>query len=186
MTKAKIKEIVNNSVSQRNLCRMFFRYDVNYRYFYPLIANDKLFLGTEEDDFLLNGYAIRRFVDIKKVQIKDDKCIDILKREGVESSIQTPNIDISNWENVFKSLHKLNRNIIIEKESLDEKDWEFAIGRIDRIFKKFVYFYHFDAEGVWLEEPYKIPYTDITTVSFGTRYVDIFSKYVDEPPLSFK
>jgi len=184
MTKTKIKEIVKNSVNQRNLCRVFFRYDVNYRYYYPLITNDKLFLGTEEDDFILNGYSIRRFVDVKKVQIKDDKCVEILKEEGVENSIQTPNIDISNWETAFKSLQKLNRNIIVEKESLSENEWEFVIGRIDKVFKKFVNVYHFDADGVWQEEPFRIPYTEITSVSFGTRYVEIFSKYIDKPPLS--
>ena len=154
MTKTKIKEIVCNSINQRNLCRMYFRYDVNYRYYFPLVSTDKLFLGTEEDDFILNGFSIRRFMDVKKVQIKDDKCVEILKREGVENSIQTPNIDITNWETVFKSLQKLNRNIIVEKESLNEKEWEFIIGRIVRVFKKFIYVNHFDANGVWQEEPY--------------------------------
>lgn len=186
MTKTKIKEIVNSSINQRNLCRMFFRYDINYRYYYPLISNDKLFLGTEEDDFILDGFSIRRFVDLRKLQIKNDKCNEILRREGIVESIQTPSIDITSWETVFNSLKRLNKNIIVEKESLDEKEWELAIGRIDKVFKSFVYVYHFDADGIWQDEPVKIPYTGITTVSFGTRYVDIFSKYIDEPPLSSK
>lgn len=184
MTKTKIKEIINNSISHRNLCRVFFRYDVNYRYYYPLITSDKLFLGTEEDDFILDGYSIRRYIDITKIQMKEDKCVEILKREGIDNSIQIPNIDIANWETVFISLQKYNKNIIVEKESLNEKEWIFAIGRIDRVFKKFVYLYHFDADGIWVEEPIKILYTDITSVSFDTRYVEIFSKYIDEPPLS--
>lgn len=186
MTKTKIKEIVNNSINQRNLCRIFFRYDVNYFYYYPLVSGDKLFLGIEEDDFILDGYSIRRYVDVKKVQIKDDKCVEILKREGIENSIQTPNVDVSNWETVFNSLKVLDKNIIVEKDSLNEKEWEFTIGKIDKVFKKFVYVYHFDANGIWQEEPYRIPYTDITSVSFGTRYVDAFSKYIDEPPLNSK
>jgi hypothetical protein len=179
MTKSEIKEIVNRSVNQRKLCRMFFRYEVYYRYYFPLISNDKLFLGTEEDDFILNGYSIRRYVDLTKVQIKEDKYCEILKSEGIIESIKTPDVDISNWETVFTSLQKMNKNIIVEKESLNEDECEFVIGKIDRVFKKFVYVYHFDADGIWQEEPFKIPYTEITTVSFGTRYVDIFSKYID-------
>lgn len=180
MTKSEIKEIVNCSVNQRNLCRMFFRYGTYYRYYFPLISNDKLLLGIEEDDFILDGYSIRRYVDLTKVQIREDKCVEILKSEGIIDSIKTPDVDISNWETVFTSLQKMNKNIIVEKESLNEDECEFVIGRIDRVLKRFVYVYHFDADCIWQEEPFKIPYTEITSVSFGTRYVDIFSKYLDE------
>ncbi len=179
MTKSEMKAVVNRSIKQRSLCRMYFRYDVNYRYYFPLISSDKLFLGIEEDDFILDGYAIRRYVDVTKVQIKEDKYVEILENERILDSIKTPEIDMSNWETVFTSLQKLNQNIIVEKESLKEDEWEFVIGRIDKVFKKFVYVYHFDGDGIWQEEPYKVPYSDITSVSFGTRYVDIFSKHID-------
>jgi len=179
MKKTEIKEIVNNSIEQKKLCRLFFRYDKNYYYYFPLCANDKLFLGAEEDDFIIDGYSIRRFVDVTKVQIKDDKCLEILKNEGIIDSIKKPNIDISNWETVFNSLKLLNKNIIVEKESLDD-EFEFVIGRIDKVYKNFVYVYHFDADGIWQEEPYKIHYAAITSVSFDTRYVEVYSKYLDD------
>lgn len=181
MKKSDIKAVVNRSIVERNLCRMFFRYDDNYRYYFPLISSDKLFLGTEEDDFILNGYTVRRYVDLTKVQIKDDKCLEILAREGIIDSIKTPDIDLACWETVFASLKKSNQNVIVQKESQDEEECEFVIGRIDQVFKKFVYIYHFDADGIWQEEPYRIPYTDITSVSFGTRYVELYSKYIEEP-----
>jgi hypothetical protein len=182
MTKAEMKEMVKSCIEQRNLCRMFLRYHENYWYYFPLISNDKLFLGAEEDDFIIDGYSIRRYVDITKVQIKDDMCIKILQSEGVIDSIKTPNVDISSWETVFTSLQKMNINVIVENESLNEDECDFTIGKIDRVFKKCVYIYHFDAEGIWNNEPYRIPYTDITSVSFGTRYVETFSKYLSEPP----
>ena len=74
------------------------------------------------------------------------------------------------------------KNIIVEKESLNEDECEFVIGRIEKIYKKFVYVYHFDADGVWQDKPYRIPYAEITSVSFGTRYVEVFSKYLEEFP----
>ncbi|PKM95581.1 MAG: hypothetical protein CVU84_01920 [Firmicutes bacterium HGW-Firmicutes-1] len=182
MKKSEIKEIINRSIDQKNLCRIFFRYDLHYWYYFPLISNDKLLFGAKEDDFIIDGYSIRRFVDVTKVQIKEDKCVEILQREGIVDSIKTPNIDISDWETTFLSLKIMNKNIIVEKESLNDDEWEFVIGRIDRVYKKFVYVYHFDADGIWQEEPYRIPYTEITSVSFGTRYVETFSKYLNELP----
>lgn len=185
MTKLKIKEIVKVCLKEKHLCRIFFRYDNNYRYYIPLIIGDKLFLGIEEDDFVLDGYAIRRFQDVTKTQIKDDICERILNTEGIIDSINTPEVNLSNWETVFKSLQKINKNVIVEKESFDEDKYEFAIGRIEKVYRKFVYVRHFDADGIWQPEPHKIPYSEITTVTFASRYVDVFSKYLGELPDNF-
>jgi len=57
---------------------------------------------------------------------------------------------------------------------------EFVIGRIENIYKKFAYVHHFDADGIWQEAPYRIPYSEITNITFKNRYVTVFSKYVSE------
>lgn len=64
MTKAEMKEMVKRCIEQRNLCRMFLRYHENYWYYFPLVSNDKLFLGAEEDDFIIDGYSI--FCNLKE------------------------------------------------------------------------------------------------------------------------
>lgn len=185
MTKTKIKEVVANCLIQKKLCRVFLRYDINYRYYFPLIYSDKLFLGAEEDDFILDGYAIRRFKDVTKAQIKDDMCEKILNLEGIVDSISVPEIDLTSWETVFKSLKKIDKNIIVEKESLDDDECKFVIGRIEKVYKKFAYIRHFDADGIWQDEPYKIPYSETTTIVFASRYVEIFSKYLSNLPDNF-
>lgn len=178
--------MIKGSIDQRNLCRIYFNYDPYYWYLFPLMTSDKLFLGAEEDDFIIDGYSIRRFADVTKVQIKEDKCIEILKTEGISSGIEIPNIDISTWETVFTSLQKTNINIIVEKENIKQDETEFVIGRIHKVCKKHVYIYHFDADGIWQEEPYRVPYSGMTSVSFGTRYVETFSKYLEEVPSKSK
>ena len=40
---------------------------------------------------------------------------------------------------------------------------------------------YFDADGIWQENPVKIRFKDIKSVEFGSRYVDVFSKYVLKP-----
>ena len=87
-------------------------------------------------------------------------------------------MDLSDWYSVFLSLQKMGKNIIVEKESLDDDEWEFAIGRIEKVLKNKVLFRHFDADGIWQDEPYEILFSQITTVTFGSRYVEVFSKYV--------
>jgi hypothetical protein len=36
----------------------------------------------------------------------------------------------------------------------------------------------FDADGIWDEEPTEILFSNVTSVTFGSRYVEVFSKYV--------
>ena len=145
-------------------------------------SNDKLFLGAVEDDFLIDGYTIRRYVDLKKVKIEGGKLIDIHRKEGHINNIVTPDIDTSDWRTVFTSLKNMNINIIVERESNSDEDDFFYIGRINKVSDKAVLMYHFDADGIWEESPVRVPYAEITSVSFGMRYVDIFSKHIDDPP----
>ncbi|HEX2939335.1 MAG TPA: hypothetical protein VHO66_10550 [Ruminiclostridium sp.] len=96
MTKTEIKEIVSTCLDQRKLCRVFLRYDVNYRYYFPLIKSDKLFLGAEEEDFLLDGYSIRRFKDVTKALVSEDMYHEILMKEGIVDSLAAPDINMTN------------------------------------------------------------------------------------------
>lgn len=178
MKKIEIIELINMAVKSKEMCRIFFKYNYYYSYHFPLITSEKLFLSANEDDFIIDGFTVRRFCDIKKLEIKNDKCVEIIKCEGVLDDIKVPEIDITDWYNAFLSLSKLNINIIVEKESLNDDECEFAIGKIVKVLKTKVIFKGFDADGVWQEDFYEIPYSQITSVTFASRYVDVFSKYV--------
>ncbi len=178
MKKFEINELINMAVKSEALCRIFFKYDNDYSYLFPLMTSEKLFLSANEDYFILDGFTVRRFCDVKKVEIKNDKCVEIIKREGVLDDIKVPEIDITDWYSVFLSLSKLNINIIVEKENLNDDECEFAIGKIVKVLKTKVVFKHFDADGIWQEDCYEIPYSQITSITFASRYVDTFSKYV--------
>ena len=178
MKKAEMIELLQHSAEQKPLLRLFFFFFAYYTYWFPFGASKKLLLGAKEDDFIIDGFSIRRISDIKKVEFKDDKCVEILKAEKVLERICAPEIDLTDWHSAFLSLQKLEKNIIIEHESLEENDWDYWIGRIEKVLKTKVVFRHFDADGIWQEEPYEIPFSRITSVTFDSRYVTVFSKYV--------
>ena len=178
MKKSEIKELINKSVDHRQLCRVKFDYDYNTWFVFPLLTNDKLFLCANEDDFILNGYSIRRCKDVVKAEYQDGKILSMIQAEKISEKISVPNIDILDWQTIFTSLKEQNKNIIVENEKAEEDDYPFLIGRIIKATKTKVVMQHFDADGIWQEELYEVPYTKITSVSFGTRYVDTFSKYL--------
>lgn len=176
MRKSDVKNIVKETISPRKLCKVLMKYNSYYKFCFPIAVSDKLFLGANEQDFILDGFTISRFRDAKEAQIVEDKYLDIAKGEGLVDSIEIPDINISDWYSVFVSLQKRDKNIIVENEY--DEDSFFAIGRINKVTKTKVYLEHFDADGIWEKELWGIPFTQITSVSFSTRYVDIFSKYV--------
>ncbi len=133
MRKSEIKELFRRSVEQKPLLRLFLKYDAYYTYWFPFGASDKLFLAAKEDDFIINGFSIRRFSDIKKLELKDDKCVEILRAERVLEGISAPDINLDDWHSAFLSLEKLEKNIVIEHESLDDKEWEYWIESLTRI-----------------------------------------------------
>ena len=181
MTKTQIKELMKQAIDPHKICRVFLKYDINYRHYFPLIVGERLFLGAEEDDFILDGYSIRRFKDVVKSEIKDDKCLEIDFAEGLLEQLVTPDVDITSWKTSLTSLQRIGKNIIIEKESLDEDENEFAIGKIVKVLKNEVLFKSFDADGVWDDELLQIQFSQITSTTFGSRYVEVFSKYL--PPI---
>ncbi|MBR5308161.1 MAG: hypothetical protein IKU43_05270 [Clostridia bacterium] len=178
MKKSEIKDLICKATAQRQLCRVKLDYDENTWFAFPLITNDKLFLCANEDDFILNGYSIRRFRDVKSAEYQNGKILSMIKAEKLDEGITVPCIDMTDWQTIFTSLKDAGKNIIVENEKAEENSDLFVIGKIIKATKNKVTMQHFDADGIWEDEFYEIPYSKITSVSFGTRYVETFSRYL--------
>ncbi len=177
MKKQEKIELIQKAIQERLICRCFFTYDPNYFYYYPNAVSDKFILGQEEDDFLLDGYSIRKLSHLKKVEIKDDKCPEINRLFGIEAQVSDPNIDLGSWYRIFMQLRLLDTYLIIQ----DHNNEQYEIGVIEKVEKHKLLFKSFDADGVWSEEPLEIPFQSITSVSWGTRYDVYWKRYMELP-----
>ena len=182
MNKNTIKELIKSAAKNVSLVNIYFRFDPNYYNLIPLVLEDKLLLTINEFDFIFDGYSVYRVKDITRVKIKSDMCDEIIKSEGLTSSIITPNINIYSWKNVFESLKSLNRNILIKKQTIDCKDVDLYVARIENIHKYFAYVWFLSDEGRWDDTHTKVLYSEIANITFASRCVDIPSKYLNEPP----
>lgn len=176
MKKQEKMDIISSAMINQELCRCYFTYDENYYYYYVNAVNHAFILGQEENDFLLDGYCIRKLSQLKKVEIKDDKCNEINKMLGVIDQIQMPDVDITSWQTIFNSLKVWNGFVIIE----DEINGQFTIGVIEETLKNKLRFKEFDADGIWSEENLEIPYSTITSVKWGTRYAKAWEWYFEK------
>ena len=174
MTKQEKLKILVQGIESVEICRCYFTYDNNYFYYYINAVNDKFILGQEEDDFLLDGYAIRKMSHLKKVEHKDDACNRINKVIGLTNEIKMPDIDITSWQTIFLSLKKIDTFIIIEN-AIEE---EFYIGTIESVLKNKLRFRYFGADGTWNTNAIEIPYSKITNVLWNTRYSNTWHRYL--------
>lgn len=175
MKKQEKINLIQKAIEETAICRCYFTYEQNYFYYYPNAVNNQFLLGQEEDDFLLDGYCIRKIAHLKKVEIKDDKCQEINQIFGIADQVMDPGVDISSWQTVFESLSKLDTYIQIE----DAFNQQFALGIIEKVFKDRIYFKPLDADGVWDEAGLEIRYSQITSVQWDTRYARYWKRYLE-------
>lgn len=168
--------ILRECKDKTQMARVFFKYDPVYYYYYPNEVNDKFVLGQKEDDFILDGYHIRKVSHITRVEIKDDLCTTINARNGVAGQVHSPGIDISSWNTIFEDLRKHQGFLIIE----DDINRQFAIGVVLEVKKNHLLLRQFDANGIWQEDLLKIPYSSITHVAWDTRYAKNWYDFLNE------
>ena len=182
MTKNVAKRLIGEAACDRKIARVTMVYQTFSYSLIPLAASDRLFLAVQEKDFAFDGFRISRFRDVADVRVGHDKFDEMLRDEGLFHALRVPEIDLESWQAVFEDLKAMGEYVIVEYETaVGERD-DFTIGKIDRVHRGCLYMYHFDAEGIWEDEPYRIPYTEVTSVTFGSRYVGVFAKYVSDAP----
>lgn len=173
-TMQELRDGLNGCREPRTLCGVEFEYSDNPIYGFPAAVGEQLFLLAEEDDFILDGFTIRRLRDIYEFKSKKGMYQQISEAEGL-TRFEAPAVDISDWRSVFASLQRMGRNIIVEREY---EDGYFYVGTIEEVAEDHMLLRHYDADGIWQEEPARVEYREVTSVTFGSRYVEVFSKYV--------
>lgn len=146
---------------------------------FVLAVGKELALLHIVDDFHLDGYRIlprsqvgrARHSALERYRAAILRAEKVLGRVGLEGAV-----DLADWNAAFKSLRSRGDNVIVEDERADSE--QFVIGRIERVNKKSAAVRGFDALGRWDAEPTRVKYEDVTSVTFGSEYVETFTKYL--------
>ena len=163
MKRRKLMKRLARAVRSDTAWRCRFSDDENDWYLYVLDFSDRLLLGVEEDDFLLDGFELRPLSVLQRLESKNNMAAQIEQTLALRQTIEAPKIDLADWQSAFRGLKALGRFLIIEGQS-----W-FEIGVIRAVRKHSILFQDFNANGVW-QKIHKIPYDEITRVCFGDRY----------------
>lgn len=186
MTNEQIVSTLASCVSPSSIAKVSFRNRGYEEFFFPLKVSNRLFLAITERDFLLDGFTVRRILDIEQVEPLRGTYLKIHRAEGTLGMLSVPPINIASWRSVFSSLSTSGEIVIVECEEGVVGE-SFKIGRILAVGEQGVRFRAFDGSGTWEERPTVIPYPYVTAVTFGSRYITTYAKYVRPyPELSIK
>lgn len=179
---SEIKELLRTEFDTQHYIRVVRKKVDNYPMeCIPVVLGEKLVIVQYLYDFQIDGYKVLRIRDITQILAGECERFQeyILKKEGIYDQIKKPAFtSLNNWETFFRQ-YSLNKNIVIECEKIE--DGQFYLGKIIEVYSNFLIFLRFDALCEWDQEPKKIFYKDVTSVSFEDRYTNILSKYVNQP-----
>ena len=165
-----------NEIKLNEHIRVYFKNSNGSHSLLPLKINDEFMLCAVDDVFMFDGYTIVRLEDIEEIHIRP-KYREMLKGEKVFDNIETPNVNIDSWKDIFNFLYALNENIILECDDLSENN--FFVGRIEKVMDYGVTFRAFDTNGDWDNDASVLSYAHRTSVTFQSRYINVFSKYLN-------
>ena len=180
MTKNEITKVIAACIAAPALLGVRYTYNPHINYAFPLALSDKLFLAVCEDDFLLDGYTVRRLRDVTEATRNEGGYLRIHRAEGTLGRLYRPPVNITDWKTVLTALLSSGEILIVEQEDADPKRCEFLIGKLLRVGTQSAELRGFDADGIWDDETTVVSFSEITSITFGSRYITTFAKYL--PP----
>ncbi|MCW8139791.1 MAG: hypothetical protein KIT58_12910 [Planctomycetota bacterium] len=86
---------------------------------------------------------------------------------------------LEGWPGLLAWLRRRGDNVIIQCEEPDASNAAFYIGRVERVDDHEVLFNGFDPIGRWATGPDHIAVREITSVEFGTPYIELMSRHLE-------
>ena len=144
----------------------------------PVLQSQELLVLAKEQEFRLDGWVALRQKDVTLVEQYDDNdfCRRVLEGEGVYAQAKAPKGGCRNWRELLEAVRDGCRGwATVECESPEEM--LFFVGVVTSVDGNYLMMRRVDADGRWHPDETTVPLEDITAVSFGGRYLQIYEKY---------
>ena len=145
----------------------------------PVAVENELVVLQRQTNFVLDGYCALRTGDITEAEQMDD--VPFLKKvmagEKLYDAVKAPGFACRSWQELLEGIMaQYGGWAAVECEGNPEESLYF-LGRLMKVDSRYLTMKRVDALGNWLSDPLVLPLDDVTLVSFGDRYLEIFRKY---------
>ena len=174
------KELLQKAMQQKNMVVLYRDELVAPEYAgVPVAVENELVVLQRQSNFLMDGYCALRTGDITEAEQMDD--VPFLRRamaaEKLYDAVKAPGFPCRDRKELLEGIMaKYAGWAAVECEGNPEESLYF-LGRIIKVDSRYLTMKRVDALGNWLADPLVLPLDDVTLVSFGDRYLEIFRKY---------
>ncbi len=174
------KDLLQKAMQQKNMMVLYRDELVAPEYAgVPVAVENELVVLQRQTNFVLDGYCALRTGDITEVEQMDD--VPFLKKvmagEKLYDAVKAPGFACRGWQELLEGIMaQYDGWAAVECEGNPEESLYF-LGRLMKVDSRYLTMKRVDALGNWLSDPLVLPLDDVTLVSFGDRYLEIFRKY---------
>jgi len=174
------KDLLQKAMQQKNMMVLYRDELVAPEYAgVPVAVENELVVLQRLTNFVLDGYCALRTGDITEVEQMDD--VPFLKKvmagEKLYDAVKAPGFACRGWQELLEGIMaQYGGWAAVECEGNPEESLYF-LGRVQKVDNRYLTMKRVDALGNWLSDPLVLPLDDVTLVSFGDRYLEIFRKY---------
>lgn len=174
------KDLLQKAMQQKNMMVLYRDELVAPEYAgVPVAVENELVVLQRQTNFVLDGYSALRTGDITEVEQMDD--VPFLKKvmagEKLYDAVKAPGFACRGWQELLEGIMaQYGGWAAVECEGNPEESLYF-LGRLMKVDSRYLTMKRVDALGNWLSDPLVLPLDDVTLVSFGDRYLEIFRKY---------
>lgn len=174
------KDLLQKAMQQKNMMVLYRDELVAPEYAgVPVAVENELVVLQRQMNFVLDGYCALRTGDITEVEQMDD--VPFLKKvmagEKLYDAVKAPDFACRGWQELLEGIMaQYGGWAAVECEGNPEESLYF-LGRLMKVDSRYLTMKRVDALGNWLSDPLVLPLDDVTLVSFGDRYLEIFRKY---------
>lgn len=149
---------------------------------FPIYLSEEYILTTIIVDFHDEGYAILRTRDIVDVYSNESDFFNeqICISEGLQDMVKQEYVkEMESLKQILLQLKRYDGFICIQCEQQLEK-CAFYLGKVITVEDDGINFKDVGMDGIWDNEIHKIPYEEITQISYGDNYSKMYYKYVEK------
>ena len=174
------KDLLQKAMQQKNMMVLYRDELVAPEYAgVPVAVENELVVLQRQTNFVLDGYCTLRTGDITEAEQMDD--VPFLKKvmagEKLYDAVKAPDFACRGWQELLEGIMaQYGGWAAVECEGNPEESLYF-LGRLMKVDSRYLTMKRVDALGNWLSDPLVLPLDDVTLVSFGDRYLEIFRKY---------
>ena len=178
MTEREIKETAEKAAEERLFCSLLCKFEYEPRHILPLKVSEGLFLSAIESGLGFDGYLVERFENVASLTALPPEAGEFAARKGLFDRLEVPPVETGSLQQVFAYLVGSGECAEYELGAPGSREIEFGACRCTDCDGNGFYAIRFAFDLSRDRSPVFIPYSSLVRLTFGTRALKRYGKYV--------